>query len=231
MGLSPHLLAIPALCLAWKHLDGAFFSVLGKITASLAAVAVLGLGALSNNFYLPVGDCRRALIGAPFRKVKLGFRALIMSTITKKVLEENHWQVMLPALERAKVRTAADFARARPIDISAEAMNQWQIMPTSPEMLARVETCMHDSLSGDESRQAQTDKEAMLNALVAEALPRVHIPGRKAPLTLEDCYIFSCTQERGAYFPHIHWDTEYLAFPEVEAFQLWFLVSNDRPTG
>uniref|UniRef100_A0A7S3B575 Uncharacterized protein n=1 Tax=Haptolina ericina TaxID=156174 RepID=A0A7S3B575_9EUKA len=88
---------------------------------------------------------------------------------------------------------------------------------------------MADSLGGDESQEAREAKAAVLDDLIAAALEHIEVHGRK--LTLDDCYVYSCTQERGAYFPHVHWDTDYLAFPDVDAFQLWYLVANEKPTG
>ena len=36
---------------------------------------------------------------------------------------------------------------------------------------------------------------------------------------------------RGAYFPHLHWDTDWKQFPGCDGFQLWYFVENDDPDG
>ena len=55
---------------------------------------------------------------------------------------------------------------------------------------------MTDSLQGDESREARRERAAMLDDLISAALPHVQIPGRT--ISLEDCYVYSCTQARTA---------------------------------
>ena len=66
---------------------------------------------------------------------------------------------------------------------------------------------------------------------MSDALKHVKLVGREN-LTLDDvgCYM-ALNLERGAYFPHVHWDSVYYTFPEVDSFQLWFLVENEKDTG
>ena len=40
-----------------------------------------------------------------------------------------------------------------------------------------------------------------------------------------------CVMERGAYFPSLHWDTDWSLFPEAEGFQLWYLLEAHSDEG
>lgn len=232
---APQLLAIPALWLTQRYFSPATFVWIGRIASALACLSVVIRGLLDRDFYLPRGASRRSPISWAHRKVKRAFNKLIMGTITASILKENNWGPLVPALNASPRVSAADFgaggARANTrVHAAHDSRDQWKIIDSARHLQPRVAACMEDALCGDESLEAQAAKRAMIEELVSTALPHITIPGRP-PLTLEDCYIFSCAQERGAYFPHVHWDTEYLAFPEVEAFQLWFLIENDEPTG
>ena len=232
---SPRLLAPIALYMAYHHLPRLAFAWIGKIVAMGLCMTIVVTGLLDENFYLPTGGSRRSPVAWPHRKVKRAFSKLIMTTITSSILKENNWRPLLPVLNAAPRIGAKDFhdsgSRAGIlVNAAHDAVDSWKIIDTAKQFRPRVAACMEDALHGDESVEAIREKSAMIDDLVACALPHISIPGR-APITLDDCYIFSCAQERGAYFPHVHWDTEYLAFPEVEAFQLWFLIENEQPTG
>ena len=229
------LFAPVALWFAYRHLGTAAFAWIGRIASLFACLTILVRGLLDHNFYLPRGQSRGSPVSWAHRKVKRAFSKLIMTTITASILKENHWRPLLPQLNAAPRIGAADYhaagSRANTVLNAAHAeLNQWKIIDAAAELHPRVAACMEDALSGDESKEATDAKAAMIDDLVSAALPHISIPGRP-PLTLDDCYIFSCAQERGAYFPHVHWDTEYMAFPEVEAFQLWYLIENDETTG
>ena len=228
-GVSLNLFAPLALWLLYARLPPPAFAWLGRLVCLAAALGAFLRGMLEHNFYLPSGRRRRALVAWPQRKLKLLFRQMVMGAVTSKLLRENHWAPVRPTLDAARRVTPADFSAADRVNARADAIDEWKLFE-APEFHERVRACMADSLAGDESNEAVEQRSAMLDALVARALEHVEIPGR-GPLTLDDCYIYSCAQERGAYFPHVHWDTDYMCFPEVDAFQIWYLIENERPTG
>jgi len=85
--------------------------------------------------------------------------------------------------------------------------------------------------SAIESR-SRADTARACDAIVAAALPHVRVAGREAPLTLDDCAFYGFSGGiRGAYFPHLHWDTDWMQFPQCDGFQCWFFMENDDPLG
>jgi hypothetical protein len=59
-------------------------------------------------------------------------------------------------------------------------------------------------------------------------------PTRRAECRLDRAQSFSrvcafadgCVMERGAYFPSLHWDTDWNLFPHADGFQLWYLLES-----
>lgn len=65
-----------------------------------------------------------------------------------------------------------------------------------------------------------------LDALLVQVLPSISLANGRKP-RLDECILHSVLLERGAYFPSIHWDSQWAVFPNADGFQLWYLLEND----
>jgi len=47
--------------------------------------------------------------------------------------------------------------------------------------------------------------------------------------SIEDCIFFDCFMERGAYYPQLHWDSNWRHWcPDADGFNLWYLLERDE---
>jgi len=204
------------------------FGAIGRLAVACGCLKVFGEQLFLNHFFLPSGATRRSLVGWAHRKIWAGWTRFLMRMGTQHIVSINTWDHMVPRLDSSPGASTADFDEASTINVVQDAMQQWKIFDASP-VLDQVKACMEDALVADQSAEAEAAKAKMIDSVVSAALKHVHIEGRS--LTLDDCFVFQCAQERGAYFPNIHWDTEYMAFPDCDAFQIWYMLENDQSTG
>jgi len=123
-------------------------------------------------------------------------------------------------LQKAKRATAESFNGVR-VDVSQDAVHQWKIF-AAPELLDEMTL----------GTQHPGNRSGAWDRLVALALRHVASRGRRKPkVTMDDVIMFSDSWQPGGYYPHIHWDTDWYGFPEMEGFQLWYLLENHWEAG
>ena len=127
---------------------------------------------------------------------------------------------VLDHLQRARLVSADSFQPGVRIDVSADAVGQWKIF-RAPHLLPLL------TRTAREHKSNASAVRMGLDLLVAEALRHVTVPRRREGKVLdEDLLLHGDYWLRGGYFPHLHWDTDWFAFPEVDGFQLWYLLEN-----
>ena len=121
-----------------------------------------------------------------------------------------------PQLSRAvpiNSRTFHNAGRPPTIEVGAEA-------PGSHVVVSRPDT--HAGWMRVFNHRSQPLAERLLDELLQSLLPLVTLDGK--PVRLEDVFYCSFNIERGAYFPTIHWDYQWGAYPGTPGFQLWYLL-------
>jgi len=120
---------------------------------------------------------------------------------------------VLDAFNNARVYTVTSFAADHRIDISPNAVSQFKIFRTPSPLYERLrDGALAMSLSAGGSNGAF---HAMMNA----SAQHVHLAN--APVASELLVPWLGLLSGGAYFPTIHWDTDWLQFPTAPGFQLW----------
>ena len=51
----------------------------------------------------------------------------------------------------------------------------------------------------------------------------------REPLSLDDLWVYSLGNQRGAYFPDLHWDWNWAMYPGAAGFNLWCMVEEAQP--
>ena len=54
-----------------------------------------------------------------------------MGLITQKILQENHWGHVMPTLDAAPRVSASSFRPGRPVNVAADAVDDWKIVPAA----------------------------------------------------------------------------------------------------
>lgn len=80
-----------------------------------------------------------------------------------------------------------------------------------------------------EGIQRRESLEENMRILMSEVLRHVHVDGRL--LGIEDVAVLNVLSFPGSYFPVIHTDIDFGAFPVSHGFNVWYLMSNPNPTG
>lgn len=137
-----------------------------------------------------------------------------------QTLKDSPPDALRPQLEAAPLLGVGTVGRTD-VDASASASSSYTIFsaPTHHQPLADV-VRSHHAKSID--HRMLTDR---LDALLSDALPHVKLADGRRP-SLDECIMYGLVMERGAYFPAIHWDTDWLMFPEQDGFQLWYLLES-----
>ena len=182
------------------------FAAVGRFVVGAACLGHFFKIFSSNKFFLYPGSARRSLVGWPFRKIWAPLKAGLLKGPTKTMLVDNHWALLLDRLNAARQASPADFTDVDMVNADASAVQSWKIV-AMPSHFDAVTACANDSLAGDVGAEAMAAQKVMVDDLISKCLKHVKIEGRP-PLTLDDCCYIGCVQERGAYFPSIHWDTE-----------------------
>jgi len=157
---------------------------------------------------------------------------------TQEILTENDWSrfpELLAALSTKQI-SAQDFSPDERIDVDAVRVSKYKII-AAPQLLSRVQQFCElknkvMSESGHRSPQRNCvlqEQMQVLDELLLVILPHVRLHSRA--LTLNDCICYGFGARVGAPFPHIHWDTDWLLFPDADGFQLWYLVDNQKDCG
>jgi len=115
---------------------------------------------------------------------------------------------------RARVWTAEDFPAEYRINVGPDAVSDFKIIRTPLPLNAMLHSgALTMSMAGD-----GVAFHAMLNASVAH----IHIGG--ASVAPELLIPWVGLLSGGAYFPTIHWDTDWMQFPTAAGFQVWCMV-------
>eukprot|EP00308_Calcidiscus_leptoporus_P025200 CAMPEP_0119372188 /NCGR_PEP_ID=MMETSP1334-20130426/18210_1 /TAXON_ID=127549 /ORGANISM="Calcidiscus leptoporus, Strain RCC1130" /LENGTH=323 /DNA_ID=CAMNT_0007389611 /DNA_START=87 /DNA_END=1058 /DNA_ORIENTATION=+ len=140
---------------------------------------------------------------------------MYLNAVTTGNIVGNNYAHVLPAMQNAAQISAASFAHhEHNIDVSANSANQFTII-NAPGLLKPLQEL---ELSRSVVAACQT-----IDHLLEMVLPHVHVPGRTR-LGLNDVLPFGFALARGAYFPDLHWDTDWSIFPEADGFNLWYMV-------
>ena len=107
--------------------------------------------------------------------------------------------------------TAATHGR---VDIDPDVHTQYKILPMSKRH--------HQSLLELHNTRRRDHARSAIDALLLDIIPHVKLGDRK--IGLDDLYYFSLVLDRGAYFPFIHWDTDWMQYPSSAGFQVWFML-------
>ncbi|KAH8081069.1 hypothetical protein JL720_8965 [Aureococcus anophagefferens] len=117
---------------------------------------------------------------------------------------------LLPTLEAAPSLGAASFGPGDVVDPSPDAAGSRKIVATS--LLPRMLEALADYETGATGKMY-----AAVDALVEACLPHVGACPDGTRPTLDRCVYYCMNKERGAYFPVIHWDTDWVQFPAPRA--------------
>ena len=157
------------------------------------------------------------------------FRCLtraFFSLSTSLLLHEPPYEALLPLLYAAPHVSAASVVEGTTVDTRADACGSFTVIAAHEHQAALHEIALAHLRS---SPEREMEMEA-LDSLVHAVLPHVRAPGGRTP-TLDECLYYGCVMERGAYFPSLHWDTDWNMFPDADGFQLWYLIESHSREG
>lgn len=143
----------------------------------------------------------------------------VYAGLTTEIAGQYPIERMLPLLAVAPKLRAADFSAGDRVSVEDGAVASRKIV-SLPHRVAPLKAALAKYDDGEAA-----DLYAWLDAVVeADVLPSL-APGTDGRrVRLEDCAYYCLNKERGAYFPVVHWDTDWVMFPGCRGFQLWFLV-------
>lgn len=148
----------------------------------------------------------------------------VFAAMTSRIDIEPLRSGILPMLSSAPKVALDDFHESELVVVDPEVKDSIKII--SSKRLDDMKLALSHYEVGQKASMCNC-----VDRIVEEALPHIARlkDGRK--VTLQTCVIYALNKERGAYFPSIHWDTDWLQFPGVAGFQIWFLVHNIADEG
>jgi len=129
----------------------------------------------------------------------------------------NH-KALLPALNAARPISAASFTADRTIDVGHDAVAEYKIIDAKPLLKGFLELYR---------TRIRSQAAALADRLMEFVLPHIHVAGRRLKPT--DLVYYGFNIDRGAYYPDLHWDTDWNMFPNAAGFQLWFMMEEPDP--
>ena len=131
---------------------------------------------------------------------------------------------VLSLLDTAPNISVKDFDASKPIDVSSDAVGEHKIINATAHLKP-----LSEALKSYKEGQSGLMFEA-LDSLILSILPQVR--RQQSLIALQELVYLEMNTERGAYFPEFHWDANWLQFPGVDGFQLWYLMEeNDKEGG
>lgn len=150
-------------------------------------------------------------------------RQLLLNSAPRYFLAHAPADILLPHLNAAPSISTKDFDMDEPVEISSNAVARYKIIPAT-EHLQSLRNALDSYTAGKPAHMHEA-----LDSLISDVIPHVH--RSHALISLDQIVYFGLVKERGAYFPGIHWDTDWLQFPGVDGFQIWYLLEENDETG
>ena len=114
----------------------------------------------------------------------------------------------------SQVQAAAAGEASQRVDAAHDAPGNYKIIPAHAHLKQLSQLYYSRRVQG---------AFGIIDDLIRTALPHVQLPGGYVP-QLDDLQVYGVMLERGAYFPHLHSDTDWMLFPGSHGFQLWYMV-------
>lgn len=161
--------------------------------------------------------------------VRSKIHSFMFWAITKSIVAEpggkQAYGNIVAALKDAPDVKSVDFTLPLSLNVDRDAVSDWGIV----EMANHIDSMKKLSRLNLNCKTGRQEAGDILDRLLGDLLPHLKVRGDSPKL--QDCVYFSMQKERGAYFPVIHWDSDWLQFPDADGFQLWYLLENEEPTG
>ena len=151
-------------------------------------------------------------------------RQLSLNALPGYALPRTRPDLLLPHLNAAPSISTKDFDMSEPVDVSSDAVAEYKIVSARRHLRA-LRTAL-DSYSAGQPAQMHEALDFLVSDVV---LPNIH-RGRSL-VSLEQLVYYDLFKERGAYFPTIHWDTQWLQYPGADGFQIWYLLEENDEEG
>ncbi len=211
-----------AICLLTYSISERAAHLKSILIRSLKAILVL-IGLLAFSVYiLPPHRSPLAVLHLNPYMTNLGAK-LFFKAAPRYFLAQAPVDTLLPHLNAAPSISTKDFDMSEPVDISSDAVAQYKIIPATEHLQS-----LRNALDSYTGQPAQMHK--ALDFLVSDVLlPNIH--RRRSLVSLEQLVYYDLAKERGAYFPTIHWDTNWLQYPGVDGLQVWYLLEENDEKG
>ena len=148
-----------------------------------------------------------------------GSKRHILDHITRVTMNSgyNH-RTMLPALNAAKHISATTFVTAPRVNVASDAVGEYKIVQAQPLLGPFLELYR---------TRLRVDAAVLADKLMDFVLPHIHLDGRR--LDKMDLLYYGFNLDRGAYYPDVHWDTDWNMFPGAAGFQVWYMLEEPDP--
>ena len=194
-----------------------------SIKSVKAILVLIGLLAFSV-CVLPPHQSPLVILFTYFPNMASQVRQLIFNASPKYIIAKTPVNILLPHLNAAPSISTKDFDMSEPVDVSSDAVAEHKIVSARRHLRA-LRTALDSHNAGQPAQMHEA-----LDILVSDVvLPNIH-RGRSL-VSLEQLVYFDLVSERGAYFPNIHWDTNWLQFPGADGFQIWYLLEENDGKG
>ena len=150
-----------------------------------------------------------------------GFLAFVADVL----LHEPPYDALLPAMAAAPHISATTMSGTT-VDARADAVGSYTIIDADRHRAALLEVARAHLRS---TPLLELQKRA-LDDLMRDILPHVRLGDGQSP-SMDDLLYYGCVMERGAYFPSLHWDTDWNLFPGTDGFQVWYLLEGHADAG
>ncbi len=131
---------------------------------------------------------------------------------------------LLSQLDATPNISVKDFDANKPVDVSSDAVGQYKLINATAHLWS-----LRKAVDLHETGQSAPIFKA-LDSLLISLLP--HIRRDQLSVALQELVYFDMFYERGAYFPLVHTDGNWLQFPGADGFQVWYMMEeNDNDGG
>jgi len=158
-----------------------------------------------------------------FTRCTFGSRRLDLDRVTHSIMKSgyNH-SALLPELNAARTISAASFEHAPRVNVGPKAVQEYKIVDAQALLKPLLELYR---------TRVNSEAAALSDMLLKLMLPHIHLDGKQ--LQLSDLVFYGFNLERGAYYPDMHWDTDWNMFPNAAGFQLWYMLEepDEKITG
>ena len=191
---------------------------------SIKAILVL-IGLLAFSVYvLPPHRTPLVVLCKFFPEMTSQLRQLGINFVPNAALAETPIDVLLPHLNGAAKISTEDFDVNESVDVGSDAVAEYKIVSARSHL--RALTTAVDLYNAGQPAQMHDALDFLVLDVV---LPNIHRD--RSLVSLEQLVYYDLMRERGGYFPFIHWDTDWLQFPEADGFQIWYLLEENDEEG